>query len=140
MWIYSKSASNLIALNLIYSNHYTISSHCKVLFPRVQLSDPQVTVFSLRLYVVVQVAVEDRLKLLQEAHRDFGPSSQHFLSSEYSEPITSLKKLESFGGSLFPPSYTVTHPLNFSCSQFTVTHALWMCGCTHILSLPLSHT
>lgn len=33
--------------------------------------------------VVSQVAVEDRLKLLQEAHRDFGPSSQHFLSSEY---------------------------------------------------------
>uniref|UniRef100_A0A3B3XGA0 Dystrophin n=1 Tax=Poecilia mexicana TaxID=48701 RepID=A0A3B3XGA0_9TELE len=30
----------------------------------------------------LQVAVEDRLKLLQEAHRDFGPSSQHFLSSE----------------------------------------------------------
>lgn len=36
-----------------------------------------------RLCVTVQVAVEDRLKLLQEAHRDFGPSSQHFLSSEY---------------------------------------------------------
>lgn len=30
----------------------------------------------------VQVAVDDRLKLLQEAHRDFGPASQHFLSSE----------------------------------------------------------
>uniref|UniRef100_A0A8D0ABQ3 Utrophin n=1 Tax=Sander lucioperca TaxID=283035 RepID=A0A8D0ABQ3_SANLU len=29
---------------------------------------------------LLQVAVEDRLKLLQEAHRDFGPSSQHFLS------------------------------------------------------------
>uniref|UniRef100_A0A8C2ZFM6 Utrophin n=1 Tax=Cyclopterus lumpus TaxID=8103 RepID=A0A8C2ZFM6_CYCLU len=32
---------------------------------------------------LLQVAVEDRLKLLQEAHRDFGPSSQHFLSSKY---------------------------------------------------------
>uniref|UniRef100_A0A673MX01 Utrophin-like n=1 Tax=Sinocyclocheilus rhinocerous TaxID=307959 RepID=A0A673MX01_9TELE len=31
---------------------------------------------------LLQAAVEDRLKLLQEAHRDFGPSSQHFLSSE----------------------------------------------------------
>ncbi|KAG2468093.1 UTRO protein, partial [Polypterus senegalus] len=30
----------------------------------------------------LQVAVEDRLKQLQEAHRDFGPSSQHFLSSK----------------------------------------------------------
>lgn len=40
------------------------------------------TVFS-PVCVLVQVAVEDRLKLLQEAHRDFGPSSQHFLSSEY---------------------------------------------------------
>ncbi|XP_016380409.1 utrophin-like [Sinocyclocheilus rhinocerous] len=29
---------------------------------------------------LLQAAVEDRLKLLQEAHRDFGPSSQHFLS------------------------------------------------------------
>uniref|UniRef100_A0A672HW01 Utrophin n=1 Tax=Salarias fasciatus TaxID=181472 RepID=A0A672HW01_SALFA len=32
---------------------------------------------------LLQVAVDERLKLLQEAHRDFGPSSQHFLSSEY---------------------------------------------------------
>uniref|UniRef100_A0A4W5K6T4 WW domain-containing protein n=1 Tax=Hucho hucho TaxID=62062 RepID=A0A4W5K6T4_9TELE len=29
---------------------------------------------------LLQVAIEERLKLLQEAHRDFGPSSQHFLS------------------------------------------------------------
>uniref|UniRef100_A0A8C2D8H9 Dystrophin n=1 Tax=Cyprinus carpio TaxID=7962 RepID=A0A8C2D8H9_CYPCA len=33
---------------------------------------------------LLQAAVEDRLKLLQEAHRDFGPSSQHFLSSDSS--------------------------------------------------------
>ncbi|KAG7486436.1 utrophin isoform X5 [Solea senegalensis] len=32
------------------------------------------------------VAVEDRLKLLQEAHRDFGPSSQHFLSTSVQLP------------------------------------------------------
>ncbi|RXM36703.1 Utrophin [Acipenser ruthenus] len=31
---------------------------------------------------LLQVAVEDRLKQLQEAHRDFGPSSQHFLSTD----------------------------------------------------------
>lgn len=37
---------------------------------------------SLAVSVSLQAAVEDRLKLLQEAHRDFGPSSQHFLSSE----------------------------------------------------------
>ncbi|XP_054877410.1 utrophin isoform X12 [Poeciliopsis prolifica] len=34
----------------------------------------------------LQVAVEDRLKLLQEAHRDFGPSSQHFLSTSVQLP------------------------------------------------------
>ncbi|KAG7266999.1 hypothetical protein CRUP_000724, partial [Coryphaenoides rupestris] len=32
------------------------------------------------------VAVEERLKLLQEAHRDFGPSSQHFLSTSVQQP------------------------------------------------------
>uniref|UniRef100_A0A4W5P6K1 Utrophin n=1 Tax=Hucho hucho TaxID=62062 RepID=A0A4W5P6K1_9TELE len=37
---------------------------------------------------LLQVAVEERLKLLQEAHRDFGPSSQHFLSSEYHQTQT----------------------------------------------------
>ncbi|XP_061603064.1 utrophin isoform X1 [Cololabis saira] len=35
---------------------------------------------------ILQVAVEDRLKLLQEAHRDFGPSSQHFLSTSVQLP------------------------------------------------------
>ncbi|XP_033999363.1 dystrophin isoform X2 [Trematomus bernacchii] len=35
---------------------------------------------------LLQVAVEDRLKLLQEAHRDFGPSSQHFLSTSVQLP------------------------------------------------------
>ncbi|XP_041832153.1 utrophin isoform X2 [Melanotaenia boesemani] len=35
---------------------------------------------------MLQVAVEDRLKLLQEAHRDFGPSSQHFLSTSVQLP------------------------------------------------------
>ncbi|XP_039603451.1 utrophin isoform X2 [Polypterus senegalus] len=34
----------------------------------------------------LQVAVEDRLKQLQEAHRDFGPSSQHFLSTSVQLP------------------------------------------------------
>lgn len=31
--------------------------------------------------------MEDRLKQLQEAHRDFGPASQHFLSSKFFELI-----------------------------------------------------
>ncbi|EPY73376.1 dystrophin Dp140ab isoform [Camelus ferus] len=31
---------------------------------------------------LLQVSVDDRLKQLQEAHRDFGPSSQHFLSTD----------------------------------------------------------
>uniref|UniRef100_A0A673A2L1 Utrophin n=1 Tax=Sphaeramia orbicularis TaxID=375764 RepID=A0A673A2L1_9TELE len=35
---------------------------------------------------LLQVAVDDRLKLLQEAHRDFGPSSQHFLSTSVQLP------------------------------------------------------
>uniref|UniRef100_A0A4W5P720 Utrophin n=1 Tax=Hucho hucho TaxID=62062 RepID=A0A4W5P720_9TELE len=35
---------------------------------------------------LLQVAVEERLKLLQEAHRDFGPSSQHFLSTSVQLP------------------------------------------------------
>ncbi|XP_043096167.1 dystrophin-like [Puntigrus tetrazona] len=35
---------------------------------------------------LLQAAVEDRLKLLQEAHRDFGPSSQHFLSTSVQLP------------------------------------------------------
>uniref|UniRef100_A0A671RQT8 Utrophin n=1 Tax=Sinocyclocheilus anshuiensis TaxID=1608454 RepID=A0A671RQT8_9TELE len=35
---------------------------------------------------LLQAAVEDRLKLLQEAHRDFGPSSQHFLSTSVQVP------------------------------------------------------
>lgn len=33
------------------------------------------------------MSVEDRLKQLQEAHRDFGPASQHFLSSKFLELI-----------------------------------------------------
>ncbi|XP_077060733.1 utrophin isoform X2 [Siphateles boraxobius] len=35
---------------------------------------------------LLQAAVEDRLKLLREAHRDFGPSSQHFLSTSVQTP------------------------------------------------------
>ncbi|XP_064412021.1 dystrophin isoform X2 [Latimeria chalumnae] len=35
---------------------------------------------------LLQVAVEDRLTQLQEAHRDFGPSSQHFLSTSVQLP------------------------------------------------------
>lgn len=35
---------------------------------------------------LLQVAVEERLKLFQEAHRDFGPSSQHFLSTSVQLP------------------------------------------------------
>ncbi|XP_021080176.1 utrophin isoform X3 [Mesocricetus auratus] len=35
---------------------------------------------------LLQVSVEDRLKQLQEAHRDFGPSSQHFLSTSVQMP------------------------------------------------------
>ena len=31
------------------------------------------------------MSVEDRIKQLQEAHRDFGPASQHFLSSKFFE-------------------------------------------------------
>ncbi|ELV13875.1 Utrophin [Tupaia chinensis] len=34
---------------------------------------------------LLQVSVDDRLKQLQEAHRDFGPSSQHFLSNLFKE-------------------------------------------------------
>ncbi|XP_062871249.1 utrophin-like isoform X3 [Trichomycterus rosablanca] len=35
---------------------------------------------------LLQAAIEERLKLLQEAHRDFGPSSQHFLSTSVQLP------------------------------------------------------
>uniref|UniRef100_A0A8C8VJ87 Utrophin n=1 Tax=Pelusios castaneus TaxID=367368 RepID=A0A8C8VJ87_9SAUR len=35
---------------------------------------------------LLQVSVEDRLKLLQEAHQDFGPASQHFLSTSVQHP------------------------------------------------------
>ncbi|XP_058163574.1 utrophin isoform X2 [Dasypus novemcinctus] len=35
---------------------------------------------------LLQVSVDDRLKQLQEAHRDFGPSSQHFLSTSVQMP------------------------------------------------------
>nr|XP_045014209.1 utrophin isoform X3 [Jaculus jaculus]XP_045014210.1 utrophin isoform X3 [Jaculus jaculus] len=35
---------------------------------------------------LLQVSVDDRLKHLQEAHRDFGPSSQHFLSTSVQMP------------------------------------------------------
>ncbi|XP_056423347.1 utrophin isoform X3 [Hyla sarda] len=35
---------------------------------------------------LLQAAVEERLKQLQEAHRDFGPSSQHFLSTSVQLP------------------------------------------------------
>ncbi|XP_078412683.1 utrophin isoform X4 [Cetorhinus maximus] len=35
---------------------------------------------------LIQVAVEDRIKQLQEAYRDFGPSSQHFLSTSVQLP------------------------------------------------------
>ncbi|TNN68471.1 Utrophin [Liparis tanakae] len=51
---------------------------------------------------LLQVAVEDRLKLLQEAHRDFGPSSQHFLSTSVQLPwqrAVSQNKLGTRGAS-----------------------------------------
>ncbi|XP_037700767.1 utrophin isoform X4 [Choloepus didactylus] len=35
---------------------------------------------------LLQVSVDDRLKQLQEAHRDFGPSSQHFLAASVQMP------------------------------------------------------
>ncbi|KAM4866330.1 utrophin isoform 3-T3 [Thomomys bottae] len=35
---------------------------------------------------LLQVSVDDRLKQLQEAHRDFGPASQHFLSTSVQLP------------------------------------------------------
>ncbi|XP_006024299.1 utrophin isoform X2 [Alligator sinensis] len=35
---------------------------------------------------LLQVSVEDRLKQLQEAHQDFGPGSQHFLSTSVQLP------------------------------------------------------
>ncbi|XP_047414853.1 utrophin isoform X2 [Sciurus carolinensis] len=35
---------------------------------------------------LLQVSVDDHLKQLQEAHRDFGPSSQHFLSTSVQLP------------------------------------------------------
>ncbi|XP_071019589.1 utrophin-like isoform X1 [Oncorhynchus clarkii lewisi] len=35
---------------------------------------------------LLQVAIEERLQVLQEAHRDFGPSSQHFLSTSVQLP------------------------------------------------------
>ncbi|KAJ8270600.1 hypothetical protein GJAV_G00116950 [Gymnothorax javanicus] len=35
---------------------------------------------------LLQVAVDERLRQLQEAHRDFGPSSQHFLSTSVQLP------------------------------------------------------
>ncbi|KAM6186049.1 utrophin [Rhynchocyon petersi] len=35
---------------------------------------------------ILQVSVDDRLVQLQEAHRDFGPSSQHFLSTSVQLP------------------------------------------------------
>lgn len=42
--------------------------------------------FDLTLHVCVcvcpQGSIEERLKQLQDAHRDFGPGSQHFLSSK----------------------------------------------------------
>lgn len=36
----------------------------------------------LRMCVCPQGSIEERLKQLQDAHRDFGPGSQHFLSSK----------------------------------------------------------
>ncbi|KAG8011327.1 Dystrophin, partial [Nibea albiflora] len=42
----------------------------------------QLDQLNMRWKLLQVVAVEDRLKLLQEAHRDFGPSSQHFLSKK----------------------------------------------------------
>uniref|UniRef100_A0A452UPA4 Dystrophin n=1 Tax=Ursus maritimus TaxID=29073 RepID=A0A452UPA4_URSMA len=35
---------------------------------------------------LLQVAVEDRIRQLHEAHRDFGPASQHFLSTSVQGP------------------------------------------------------
>lgn len=83
--------------------------------------------------VIIQVAVDDRLKLLQEAHRDFGPSSQHFLSSEYRANYFS-KEIRNLGWlGLIPLSYTVSHrPISLPCPVFSssaicfaVTDAQW---------------
>lgn len=67
----------------------------------------RLTDVSLRLLLPVQVAVDDRLKLLQEAHRDFGPASQHFLSSEYPQGVCSQLRTEQKAGGL--NKHHVTH-------------------------------
>ena len=52
--------------------------------------------------------MEDRLKLLQEAHRDFGPSSQHFLSSEYILTlIYNLVQFKNLAGAFKPKRLTI---------------------------------
>ena len=43
----------------------------------------------LRVCVSLQGSIEERLKQLQDAHRDFGPGSQHFLSSK--RPLPGLE-------------------------------------------------
>lgn len=132
---YSKSTSRLnCCWNWVDPNHDAGSSPCEV----VSLSGPRFTLLSPVCLLMVQVAVEDRLKLLQEAHRDFGPSSQHFLSSEYGDSYLSLGKNRKFKG-LFPLSYTVSQPFisfpffctsHFLILSLTVMHAQWICGCT----------
>lgn len=65
------------------------------------------------------MSVEDRLKQLQEAHHDFGPASQHFLSSKFFELIDIFniwlhwrltQELSALHGSLWPEAQEFPFP------------------------------
>uniref|UniRef100_A0A8C3N4D4 Uncharacterized protein n=1 Tax=Geospiza parvula TaxID=87175 RepID=A0A8C3N4D4_GEOPR len=70
-----------VSVELLGNTSFVCVSDLSILVPLVILD-------SLKMISEVsnKVSVEDRLKQLQEAHRDFGPASQHFLSTSVQFP------------------------------------------------------
>ncbi|KAM3931893.1 utrophin isoform 2-T2 [Leptodactylus fuscus] len=75
---------------------------------------------------LLQAAVEERLKQLQEAHRDFGPASQHFLSTSVQLPwqrSVSLNKvpyyINSYSEDCYKPLSPKLHSRNSHQTQTT---------------------
>ncbi|ERE65045.1 dystrophin-like protein [Cricetulus griseus] len=90
--------------------------------------DEKVTVFHFT------VAVEDRVRQLHEAHRDFGPASQHFLSKHNQSEITKYFLVRTL--SFSPGSLGESHLTKQSALLYQSNHSLPSLLSSCSLSLP----
>lgn len=84
-WGAAQETNNFVSRSCLMEGKQVICTHAFLfgLFCRGR-GENSVPSFDLPLHVCAcpQGSIEERLKQLQDAHRDFGPGSQHFLSSK----------------------------------------------------------